>query len=402
MKVTMRTVWDCLWNLLLLNSIPVCLGVPASERQDGRILLLRTEQSRSQSVESRAGRKDLVTVAGIGRPRPYLSPEFVTIRGGSSHRDKKILEKHDKSTTSPAEKLRESTSLSHFWSSGIMQVHQNYLHLFWQVVKATFIIMLPTTCLLMIGYYYLPSHVTPIIHLLEVGLLQLQTWINQVILFPFLLYTRIVKVSILFNDYNQVLRGVGFPTWLAVLIRPILDGIFLRWTVKTLWDKVSKFDANRAQENGLPVSHALRWTIFSSILYAIAHSGGSLPPPNWDQLQLEVATALDTGFVRFGSMSLYREHWNTAVVETLLRTQPLLITLGNGVVSGVLSWGLLCPLHQIHGWLASIGAQLAWAIIGWAHLDTQLAVRVLGRIFTPWSNPKGSSPSSRGTRYVVQ
>lgn len=341
-----------------------------------------------------------------------VSPKLLSIRGGARFQHKAFQNKA-KSQAAVDEGLRSvalrrpmnytidciHSGVENFWHHGLLQVHENFLHLFWKITKATTVIVIPIALLVILVHYCLPSPATPIIVLLEFALDQLRTNLNRALLFPLLVYSKVKEIPVSFNDYNQVFRDLGMPIWLALLSRPVMDGILFRWAVKTCWDLYSLLLVNKSPVNS--IDDDLRWSVLSSVLYAFSHSGWSLPPPSVEFLQREGERVLETGFLTFGGMSIYREHWNADIVKTLLRSQPLVMAIGRGVTSGILSWGLLCPLYAIHGFMASVGAQMAWGILGWRHVDTQILIRVLGRVFTPWSTPTQPTSSIRGTRYVV-
>ena len=97
---------------------------------------------------------------------------------------------------------------------------------------------------------------------------------------------------------------------------------------------------------------------------------------------------MQTGEIFFLGMTLHRRSWDVSIVEYLLKTQPFLQAVGSGVVNGVFSWGLLCPLHQMYGLMSSLGAQYAWQTLWLVNVDTQILIRLFGRIFLPWSGSR--------------
>ena len=386
----MRAAFAIIWGLTLFNSL--CYGLENSQCNP-----VWRWQKRGTSKQE------------VNHPLLHMSPKLLSLRGGSRFQHK-AFQKKAKSHAAVDEGLRSvaptgpakypicsiKSSMANFWYYGILQVHENFLHLFWRITKATTLISIPIGVLVILGHHWLPTPATRFIFLLEVALDEIRTTLNKALLFPLLLYSKVKDIPVSFKDYNQVFCDLGMPTWLALLSRPLMDGILFRWAVKTCWDQHSRHFVDKSQVNHL--DYDLRWSVFSSVMYALSHTGMSLPPPSAEVLQRELERVLETGFLAFGGMSIYREHWNAAIVKTLLRSQPLVMAMGRGVTSGIFSWGLLCPLYAIHGFMASVGAQMAWCILRWAHVDTQILIRILGRVFTPWSTATKPSVSANGPK----
>jgi hypothetical protein len=299
-----------------------------------------------------------------------------------------------------------------FWSWGVLEVHDHYLRLFWEVTKGSVYVLVAV--LLTLGLSAFPTEEVPK-EFLEGWLMRIQASISHVTLVPLVLYAKSQGMSssiTFYGDYHQAFQEMGLPLWLSVVTRPIVDGIVFRWAIKAIWDGCTRLAGKHKKEKASSSSSSsslgksLRWSVLSSILYGISHIGTSLPPPSPEYLQSQVELVLQEGYLTVFGMTFYRQHWNAALVEELLHTQPLLLAIGRGVVHAVLSWGLLCPLYQLQGLLASIGAQFTWLIFSLRHVDTQILLRVFSRIFLPWSTnatstSDGTNPSSaRGTRFI--
>ena len=283
-----------------------------------------------------------------------------------------------------------------FWSSGILQVHNHYLQLFWEVAYGSCKVLLPIFLSLVVGMVFFPNATKVVKQYLEVMLIRLQEAISRFTLFPLAVYASSQNMKVTFGDYHQAFKEAGLPFWVAALTRPIVDAIIFRWAIKMISRGKNK------DKNSSSPDKALQWSILSSILYGLSHVGGSLPPPSPEILQAEVARTLREGELIVFGMTLFRENWDPASVELLLYTQPLFKALGRVVVHGIFSWGLLCPLYELHGLLASIGAQLAWSVLGLRRVDTQILMRILWRIFMPWSSTYSNQEDlsfSRGTRF---
>jgi hypothetical protein len=258
-----------------------------------------------------------------------------------------------------------------FWKKGMCNVHQNYLQLFWEIAKTSTLILFPAV-LLFLGGMLMPELSATGLNSLLPYLQRIHEWFNLSIHPTFSLPAPLSSSVMIF------------------LLRPIMDAILFRWLVKSLWERFFNIaNHNKPRED----EDSLRWRFLSSALYGLVHLVNDVSVPGTEIIETRVLEALKTGEVVFLGMTLQRRNWDSGMVKYLLNAQPFLQALGHGVVSGVLSWGLLCPLHQTFGFMSSLGAQYAWHTLWLVNIDTHILIRLFGRIFLPWSTSADKTDS---------
>jgi len=280
---------------------------------------------------------------------------------------------------------RIASASSNFWRKGILSVHKQYLQLLWDITKTSSVILFPVALLFLLGMLVPEISATTLASLLR-HLQRIKDTLHST-------KDRMISVPVSLSSSE-----------VAFLLQPIIDGVLYRWLIKSLWDRCST-SQSRDDDNNKNNDHALRWSVLSSLLYGFAHLMETFAAPDADLLKIQLIDALSTREIVFLGMTLRRRSWDPNVIEYLLRAQPILQALGRGVISGVLSWGLLCPLYHMYGLLSSVGAQYAWQILSLINADIQILVRLFVRIFLPWSTPvvaAGEESPDGATSHVVE
>ena len=248
-----------------------------------------------------------------------------------------------------------------FWKHGMCHVHQNYLQLLWDITKTSTLILSPVAMVFFLGMLAPASNSKGLDYLL-------------------------VKLALLKEMISTPIHWIySLPPsspGMIFLLRPIMDALIFRWLVKLVWEILFKL-GNPSQPRH--DKEALRWSFLSSFLYGLAHLIHSFSVPSADDLKTRMVETMQTGELVFLGMTLHRRSWDVSIVEYLLKTEPFFQAVGHGVINGVFSWGLLCPLHQMYGLMSSLGAQYAWQVLWLVKVDTQVLIRLFGRIFLPWS-----------------
>jgi len=142
----------------------------------------------------------------------------------------------------------------------------------------------------------------------------------------------------------------------SLVARPLMDALLFRWGIKSLWGWWMQLQQEQPPSGPWTSGDALRtrqsWMIWSSILFALSH--------------LRTTGALDQyWWTRFS----WGEDRNTMMAWSIQSALRLFVRVA---IYALWSWGLLCPLYQSHGLLASVGAQLIWSLVRLARHNPSL------------------------------